>query len=58
VAYVDGVLAGSDTSATIPTTSVLDVGNLVSGRVMEGAAYQALLFKTRLSNADLAALTA
>ena len=58
VAYVDGVLAGSDTSATIPATSVLDVGNLVSGRVMEGAAYQALLFKTRLTNAQLAELTA
>jgi hypothetical protein len=57
VAYVDGVLAGSDTSATIPATSVLDVGNLVSGRVMEGAAYQALLFKTRLTNAQLAELT-
>jgi hypothetical protein len=57
VAYVDGVLAGSDTSATIAATSVLDVGNLVSGRVMEGAAYQAALWKTRLTNAELATLT-
>ena len=57
VAYVDGVLAGSDNLATIPATSVLDVGNLVSGRVMEGSAYQALLFKTRLTNDQLADLT-
>ena len=60
VAYVDGVQVGSDTSGTIPTCSNVYVGTHESGSTqpLEGILNQALLFTTRLSNADLANLTA
>ena len=60
VAYINGVQIGTDTSATIPATSVVTLvdpitTNAATKTVRES---QVLLFKTRLSNSDLAALTA
>jgi hypothetical protein len=51
VLYVDGVQRASDTSGTVPACSIVQFGGMQ--RVS-----QALVFKTRLSNSDLAALTA
>jgi hypothetical protein len=59
--YVNGSLVGSDTSATMPTglsdfypsaASAIGGAQAISGEI-----HQLLLFKTRLSNSDLAALT-
>ena len=57
--YVNGTLVVLDTSATVPaslTAFKFSRGN--DGTPMIASVSQALLFKTRLSNADLAALTA
>jgi hypothetical protein len=51
VLYVDGAQRASDTSGTVPACSIVQFGGMQ--RVS-----QALVFKTRLSNSDLAALTA
>ena len=60
--YVDGVQVGTDTSGTVPTCSNIGLGNYYNGgsiqTINSKIVNQALLFKTRLSNADLAALTA
>ena len=55
--YVNGTLIGTDTSASIPATSRLAFsrGDLLFPH--EGNINQALLFKTRLPNAQLAELT-
>ena len=59
VCYLDGVQVFTDTSATVPTCSGVFVGQTVSSTAqLGGGISQALLFKTRLSNADLATLTA
>jgi hypothetical protein len=50
--YVNGVLGGSDTSGTVPACSQF----LFNGPFINGIK-QALLFKTRLTNAQLAELT-
>ena len=60
VLYVDGVLTQSDTSATIPTCDRLTISggvpnNTDTNRLSKHK--QVLLFKTRLTNAELAALT-
>jgi hypothetical protein len=58
--YINGVLAGTDTSGTVPTCNRLYVGRYwanTSYNIASGIK-QVLVFKTRLSNADLAALTA
>ena len=57
VLYINGVQVGVDTSALVPACSRLDVGGYFSAG-FEYPVKQALLFPTRLSNADLAALTA
>ena len=54
VAYVDGVSVGTDTSAAVPAMSALNLYDTSGGT---HAVNQALVFKTRLSNADLATLT-
>jgi hypothetical protein len=56
--YVNGVQIGTDTSGSLP--SVLNSLSLhySAGTQQASPLSQALLFKTRLSNADLAALTA
>jgi len=54
--YIDGVSVYNDTSVTIPACSRLVLGNW-SGNTQETRTNQALVFKTRLTNADLARLT-
>jgi hypothetical protein len=57
--YVNGEQIGTDNSGTVPTCSSLDIGsqNPSSAVNAQSDTNQALLFKTRLSNADLATLT-
>jgi hypothetical protein len=56
VMYVNGTQVGTDTSATVPTCDILDL-NFNAPSVNSFAISQALLFKTRLTNAQLAELT-
>jgi hypothetical protein len=59
--YIDGVLAGESTTSFAFTSSLVDiaVNARIGGTFNEAANYkQLLLFPTRLSNSDLAALTA
>ena len=58
VLYVGGVQVGTDSSGGVPATSVLRYANPTGNAPYIGKIVQTLLFKTRLSNADLAALTA
>ena len=61
VGYMDGVKLFETTSSyNIPATTNLYLGTIEtgsSGAGMEGSAKQAAVFKTRLTNAELAALT-
>lgn len=54
VLFIDGVNVGIDTSATVPSMSVLNLYDTSGGSMYYN---QALLFKTRLPNATLASLT-
>jgi len=56
--YVDGVQLGTDTSGSVPTANFLSIGGAVDGGAQKQAVSQALLFPTRLTNAQLAELTA
>ena len=56
VGYLDGVQVLNDTSATIPATSALQMA-VASTNPVNAGINQALLFKTRLTNAQLAELT-
>jgi hypothetical protein len=55
--YVNGVSRGTDSSGTVPATSRFQMGNSVFGP-SDGKINQAILFPTRLTNAELQALTA
>ena len=57
--YINGSLIGTDTSVTIPACSDLDLGIITTNttRILGDGINQALLFKTRLTNAQLAELT-
>jgi hypothetical protein len=57
VFYVNGVQVGTDTAGTIPSCSRLDIGNQLGVGQLGGGVNQALLFTTRLTNAQLAELT-
>ena len=59
VAYLNGVQVLVDNLATIPACSLLDVGQSLSANsnTLGDSIAQALLFKTRLSNSELAQLT-
>ena len=54
--YVNGVSRGTDSSGTVPATSRFQMGNGVFGS-SDGKVNQAVLFTTRLTNAELASLT-
>ena len=57
--YINGVLVGTDTSVSIPATSKIQFNGFTSPvHIGSIKVSQALLFTTRLSNSDLAALTA
>jgi hypothetical protein len=59
VTYINGASAGTDTSGAVPVSmSRIDLGAEVGTPYTGYELNQALLFKTRLTNADLAALTA
>jgi hypothetical protein len=55
VFYVDGVQQGTDTSSGVPAMSKFDLFDAIGATLNYN---QALLFKTRLTNAQLAELTA
>lgn len=58
--YINGVLANTDTSGTVPTLNRLYIGRFYLSAVLyniSSGIKQVLLFPTRLSNADLATLT-
>ena len=57
VLYIDGVQVGAATSGTIPSTSVVQNNRPTGGTPFIGNIYSTLLFPTRLTNAELAALT-
>jgi hypothetical protein len=57
--YVNGVQIGTDNSGTVPATSQFALQYNTNANNLTARAYnQALLFKTRLTNAQLAELTA
>ena len=60
VFYIDGVQIATDTSGTVPTCNSVSLIDFVAAPIYleKSAVNQYLLFPTRLSNADLAALTA
>ena len=55
--YVNGVLVGTDTNGSVPTCDQIYLGGYPDGGARRGNNKQTLLFKTRLTNAELAALT-
>jgi hypothetical protein len=54
--YVNGVSRGTDSSGSVPAMSRFQLGNGVFGP-SDGKTNQAILFPTRLTNAELASLT-
>ena len=59
VVYLDGtqIISGAGTAGTIPACNRIDLGNQMGANDLFEPVYQAMLFKTRLSNEELAALT-
>lgn len=57
VGYMNGVQVGTDTSGTVGSMDTIYVGTYQSTTYAAGNINQALLFKTRLTNAQLAELT-
>ena len=58
VFYVNGVQIGTDTSATIPTCSRVDLGhNYANASQLNDGISNANIWKTRLTNAELAEIT-
>ena len=58
VFYINGIQIGTDTSATIPTCSKVDLGhNQVGASQFNDGINNANIWKTRLTNAQLATLT-
>ena len=59
VAYINGVQIGTDTSATIPTTSVVTLIDPITANAATKTVNtkSVALWKTRLTNAQLATLT-
>jgi hypothetical protein len=55
--YVDGVLAGTDTSGTVPQMNYLTIGGGADVGGQSQSVNQVALFKTKLTNAELIALT-
>jgi hypothetical protein len=55
--YIDGVLAGTDTSGSLPTMNYLTIGGGGDVGDQSQSVNQVALFKTKLTNAELIALT-
>ena len=58
VAYLNGVQIAFDTSGTAPNPTSLMLGQYTSGAYKGGALHKTIVFPSRLTNAELAALTA
>lgn len=56
--YVNGVQVGTDSSGTVPTCNEIYIDQYIDGGSRNATKKSALLFKTRLTNAQLAELTA
>jgi hypothetical protein len=54
---VNGVLGTADTSGTVPTVTQLDIGSRASSLFLNGIIRKIAFYPTRLSNAQLVALT-
>jgi hypothetical protein len=57
ILYVNGTQIGTDTNGTVPTTDVVNINTSIYGDTNGSLTNQALLFKTRLTNSELAELT-
>ena len=57
ILYIDGSIVGSDTSATVPSTDILDLYNTSGTNSGSLNHNEVKLYNTRLSNSELAALT-
>ena len=58
VLYINGLQILTDTSGTVPACSRIDVGSqLGTSNFLDDKLYQATIYKTRLTNAELATLT-
>jgi hypothetical protein len=55
--FLNGNLVGTDTSATIPACSRVDIGNALGLNQLNDRIRAAAIYTTRLSNAELSALT-
>jgi hypothetical protein len=55
--YLNGTSVGTDLSCNIPATNKVDLGNLNGSTVLNDRIRAAALYTTRLTNAELAALT-
>jgi hypothetical protein len=55
--YVNGTSVGTDTSCIIPATNKIDIGSLNGSTFFNNRIRAAALYTTRLTNAELAALT-
>jgi hypothetical protein len=55
--YVNGTSVGTDTSCIIPATNKIDLGSLNGATFFNNRIRSAALYTTRLTNAELAALT-
>ena len=58
VAYLDGNQIAFDSSGTAPNPTSLQLGQYTSGAYKGGALHKTIVFPTRLTNTELAALTA
>ena len=56
IVYINGVSVGADTNANVPSLTRIDIGGYFSAG-FEHSVKQNLLFKERLTNAELATLT-
>jgi len=57
VLYVNGSVEASDSSGSVPATNRIDIGSQLGSNVGEQPIKQLSVFKTRLTNTELAALT-
>jgi hypothetical protein len=55
--YIDGVQIGVDGTGTVPACSIVDLGNEATSTPFNDRIRAAALYTTRLTNAELAALT-
>jgi len=55
--YIDGVLAGTDTSGSVPSMNYLTIGGGADVGDQSQSVNQVALFKTKLTNSELIALT-